>query len=973
MTRSPRRRRLSFWTALLCLLMATDTNAEPCPESLPVTLLSSPINATWAANHTGYWTDRGVGGFLLGGIQDRLDRDIWSVDGDPATTGGNDALLIEVRLANERLLQAGIDRNFVTVPFLPEKAYFADATAASGAIGCLESVGTFCRLAGLRGMALDTRPAVLLWDYRWDGYSYDGYGAAALAESARAFGESAIRAFLRTCPDGEILIITFGSASWNSLWTAFLEGALDAVHASKNAALHLLTAESCSETDPERLVLVAERTRRSVEDRLSTQARATWRKQGRIALGICASRQATPPQAIAQQPALNVGTSATPGPFETASVVQFVSSLFGFDEWASERSGEQAKRPDMPLAAGEANDPLRVLRVQMAMAKLLSDSYVWVDDPDASWWRVTDQDAQTYGSLLQNGSLVRLQTGAPAQALDEYSSRLPFDGLRRIGPYEAKQGPCYVLANADGVGLFFWQGLQDSLDVSGVGNVRVVDISDEQPCDTVVRDGKRVIDPEPSPTFVHPLPIGQWAAPASLWMDMPVCPTPSSAATWVDFGIVNRLGFTLEGSLDAITPEGISIKPLTTAFSLDPGSNLTVKGVLRGSFKVGAVISPSLVATSPGGTPVRRAFSFVVMPDIAWRHWFDGQVTGVSWGQTESGPSIVACTDAGEIACLSGEGSLRWKQRIPTSLQGRPGVAVDQDGGLRVATADTNGMVRVLGSKGAILWQKGFRDLVQWSLADLDNMPGAETLLVLTPGNLSALDEDGDERWAIAADESNRYTSLVTARTADSTKILLASAHLLVTALQCFDGVGRPVWKSRLPGLVCHAPMVRDLDRNGKPELLTISTQGYMCILDCASGSIVQQLKIPLETEVKGVTLLDLPAEEVALVLAEANRVHGVSVTTGALLWSTEVPRIRQLVTSTATNGLGCILALSEERRSGRGVMRCLDSGGTLRWQETRPLAPFTGNTLVDDVNGDRASECLYATRDHCLWCLSLP
>ena len=905
-----------------CLSWRTAPCEAPLPEAVPPVLLSAPVNATWAANHLAYWQGKGVQGFLLTGIQDDLSTDLWGQDGDPSTTDAEDSLLREVRLAAERLADAGIDRNFVAAPLAPERPYFAQGPAASEAVAHFGQVAAFCRHAGLCGVAIDTRATSLFYDYRWDGYAYDGYGPSDLDSGARALGRRTVRAVLRAYPDAEILVFTEGYRAWHPLWRALFGGMVESLEAAHAEAVHVLTRETLHVDEPLRIRDIARRTRRLLAHALRGDARAWWERRGSVAVGV--------------------------GPL-------------GY------RDGIEGPVP-------VAHYPLEAFRVQLAAAKLFSDHYVWIEGNGPTWWSVTNEEAETYGGLLQNGPAVHAQVGPVVEDLLAYTARTPLDAYRRVGPYALGRRPCHVLNTGSGAAVVVWEGLAEQTALRDRETpVFMTELRTGRRHELTATDGQVTLGPTLGPVLVEPLPVRAWVLPASLWTSVPEPPSPSSRSAELRFGFSARSGFRIAGALEAVAPQGFGISPHRRLFELEDGEAADVNATLRGAFSLGDSMELGLGLVAPGAPPVARSFRFLVCPEVVWRRDFDGVVShGLAAADLDGDSSveIIACSDAGEVACLGVGGWLQWKRRFPARFVARPVVVRDASGGALIVTVDQRGSLQALFERGRLAWEKRLGPPACGqgpTPAVLDDEPGQEILVAVADGRIVAVADDGETLWSYSAGGAAGGCFAKARMPGERCeKVFVASVVDGAGVLDCVDGRGGRVWRGALEGAPCCAPVLTDVNRDGAPEVLTLTVSGVVQAWQAASGRLASRSAIPKYIVPKGIVADELlPQGGVEVLIVGASSLSCFSNGFDRL-WGAPMSPVAPLVVAHVRAGPRILVPTQEE-----GLV-CLDGQGRLLWRDTRSQVPLAGPALVAGLSANRGLACVYADTNRCVRAIEL-
>ena len=962
--------------------------AGPPPQEMPCVLLNAPVNATWAANHTDYWQRKGFAGFLLSGIQDDLEVDVWAVDGDAATKGNEDLLLREVRLANERLVEAGIDRNFVLVPIAPDRCFFADPAVARDTIGRFRSVGVFCEKAGLRGVAIDTRPNSLFYDYRWDGYLYDTYTPSDVERGAREFGKHAVRSLLREHPQAEVLVIAGGHETWGPLWFALFEGMVEGLRVSRDAPMHLLTRETCFETRPGRIARIAERTRSIIRDRFADESRSRWEKRGYVGLGI---------------------------------------SPLGYQETAEGR-------------APVAHYPFEAYRLQLAAAKLYSERYVCIEANGPSWWRLAAPEAETYGGLLQNGALMTGQTQPVVENLEAYDVRTPLDGLRRVGPCRFDDNPAYVLLSDEGAEIVFWQGIGEQRVVEGHhAPVLVTDLVTEQHRRIEPENSRLVLEPAAGPIVVGSLPVSEWALPAAVWLDVLHHPSPEVATFPVQFGFVNRTAFDISGALDAVVPTGFAIRPATQPFELESGEAILIDGVVRGKFRPGAPVRIVLrVAITGSAEPVTRAFEANVVPDLEWGARLDGAVRAaplVTELDGEAPDEVVLCSQAGEVVCINADGSVRWNRRFAERFDVAPAAGRGGLGQPLIATVDHRGTLRVIAQDGRVQWEKRLGARCGQSgpvFAEIDPFPGDEVVVSLDDGRIVAIRGDTQVLWSYPTGPGSFFAVLPF--NDDAPCRIFVTCGGASGGLECISDQGQRLWRAATDGPSACPPVIADTNGDGISEVITATASGIvevwradigvalsshdlssmivsvqpaelsfeLCMARHGSNQVRKQTlprvapsnsfggvsarecsqlrpKTPPNefegatrgqwNDIRQLTAEPLPtvkflavaelhaAKGTELLVADARKLHCLSVTSG-VLWSAAVHAVARPAVARLTDGSLILVPTSDE-----GLV-ALAADGSVLWRDTRSPVPLAAPPVAADLDHDGMLECAYTSTD---------
>lgn len=912
------------------------------PENVPLVLLHAPVNLTWAANHTGYWNEKGIAGFLFSGVQDTLDTDVSAKDGDPATVDADDALLREVRLANERLIEAGIDRNFLTVQLAPDAAWFADPALAQKAVERFAALGKFATLAKLRGIAIDPLAQSRFYDSGWKQNIAKG-SAVDLAAEAKKLGRRIGLAVLRENDAAEILLFAEEISYWSAPWVAFCEGLLESMDSPNETApqksFHLLTKDSFDETGLARLRLLDIRNRRLIELLFDAESKQRWQRRGGVAMGL--------------RPLGCAGSNAAQGERKPVALV-----------------------------------PLPEFRSQLAMAKMLSDQYVWIDADGPSWWRVDQKDVDVYQSLLQNGPLMTSQTGPTVENLESYSARTPLDAYRRQGAYDSELGACYALINEKGAGLFLWNGITAEAKLDKQPEpIKMTDIREGTASQVSVEDETPPLKPSEAPVLLADLPTKRWLLPATLWAEPRESPTPQTRNLRVAFGMDNRTSVIISGSLQSVVPGAFAFKPSLLPFELKNGESTRVEGGLAGPFTLGEEIPIRMDILSPGDKPRSRFFSCRTVPPLEWRVSLEGRAKGLAFFPAGAHtPAGLACTtDAGETVWMSPEGTIRWCKRDNESFDQAPVIGSDSQGLPQIATVDSKGNLRVYSSDGALQWEKApdawsspdanqaksiHVDQPLWT--DLDGSPGDELIVATSDGHVYALGGQGNSIWTapttpgehhiLSFPDPKRSRRIVCVITSDGT----------TPGVDAFNNNGTPLWSFPLEGPSQSPPILADVGGDGSLEVITVSNEGIAQARNGPSGIQLVRKKLPLKDRPNWLAAADLKprsgdetADLVEFLVSDGQNVYCFS-NLFEPLWQTDIRSVAPPALMPPGSPTR-ILVPTESFTEQMCALVGLNDHGDPIWWETRMPTNLSCSPLPADLDADGSPEYLCPTQDRLL------
>lgn len=866
-------------------------------------LLCAPVQATWAANHVEHWRDLGFRGFILQGICDDLAVDVWARDGDPYSADGDDALLKEVKLACSRLTESGIDRHFALMRLDPDAPWFLDDAIAGEALRRVAAAGRFCRLAGLRGLALDSDSLNPLYTYTWDGYDPDKGEPERLEAGARKFGRGVLRAFVKEFPDAEILVIADSIREAGPLWYAFFGGLIEGIGAADSVRIHLLTRESVLEYRPESLTRILEDTDMQIRRRCGTEARGLWDRFGSVALGL--------------RPL---------GLDETGPVAYCTPEAF---------------------------------RLQVAGAKTFCARYFWVDSPSQGWWQIAPEQAEQYRALYQAGARATEQTRPTLPELGAYSLNSPVDAFRRIGPLEWKGGRCDIYRGARGAAVLFWWGHREPLRTgSGQQLLRVVELASGKERSYSVGESEVGLPPNESAVLVEPLPESEWLLPATLHADVGEPLVANQASARLTLGLLNPLDGVIHGALQAWAPEGFSLGTATFPLELAAGAYKTFERTLRGMRepRLGIGIDVALTlpeSRDPEMRSVKRRFTFDIAPAAQWEQVLDGPPLDrpVIKDVNGDGAAEVLATDRHRTACYDTSGVLRWETRWRATpaiaaqpVRGRLGAplvaVIDRWGMLRTLDGAgrtiSNGSLGVTPAAGAVLF------------ADLYGS-GADVAVVGDElGGVSCFTIDGDALWRTPVHAPPSHVTWAP-----------LSGQVFVSCidgtLHCLDRDGKPLWNLVLAGPSGCAPVVRE---DGNHVWLAVgTTNGHVQVVDTAAGKSVFDWVVAYDRPVTALCAADVFPDSGEELLAGSDGAVLCLNSSGQPVWKVDLADVQGIAVGRV--GGQSLVAVS----GGSGVW-AYSGDGKLLWRDRRAAWGVPGSLTLGDFRGARRTSMVYAGGD---------
>jgi outer membrane protein assembly factor BamB len=887
---------------------------HPLPPEPPRVLFDGPVNATWAANHAAYWRDLGIDGFLFHGLIDTLDS-----LGEAETAAGDESPLTrELRVACQRLREAGLDRHFLYLSISPEDRWYTDRSLAREAITRFAKAGVLCRRAGLRGLAIDTNSASLIHDFRWDGYDLGATPAEEIRQGARDLARRALRAYIREHPEGEILIVTDRAAEAGPLFFDFFEGLLEGVGAADSLHLSLVPRESTFLSNPLALEASLERLSRTIGLRLSRSSADLWRHQG--------------------------GYSLCLRPVELTGDGRSILSL-----------------PED-------------FRVQLAAAKAWSKGYCILEGPSGGWWRVSVEEAESYAESNQTGAgAVRPMTPV-LEDLGIYRAVSPLDALRRIGPLPFQDGMAFVFRDRSGAVVLPWAGLPEGFVLEGrTASVPVTDLRTGEtrtfsPADGVVR-----VPLYGGPVLLGQLPVGEWAFAAGMWLSFDTPLSADARRVRAHFGCLNATDLPLEGRLEALPPEGYSMGRAAFPVKLAPGERAAFQRTVQGIFFAGESADFGLGLTLSGGGQIRRTFLFRVQPKTIWEAQRDGALPGppaLFDFNGDNRPELLVTGRRGEIACYDGvTGTLLWEHRFQTTFDLPPAAGYGIDGTPHAIAVDHRGLLRIFDARG---------DLVRE--VDLET-PCVENGLLVWPGILSDTIIAGrnDGRIQTYTFSGNllgdydlesplRFLAPPAAIFVETEEAVLFPPPPVTMIFAVTSGEppaiiaiaedGSQQWRHDLEVSPATPPVVIIPPGTGLSRVMLGLDDGTVAFYHAYTGEKEEAIdtgqKLPVTALAAG--MLDT-ASGPQILVANAFGVSCYANDT-SLLWQRPLPHPTALTVYEAEKG-ACVLV-----SSAAGALYNLDKHGEIHWRDLRPGGPVSGAARIAFIDKDIAPDAAYCAAD---------
>lgn len=884
------------------------------PQEVPFVIFDGPVNATWAANHAAYWKNLGIDGFLFYGLIDALD----SPSRAETDAGEETPLTREIRVACQRLREAGINRHFLHLSLSPEDRWYTDRNLAREAITRFEQAGILGRRAELRGLALDINRASLLHDLRWDGYDLAQTPAESIRQGARDLARRALRAYIREHPDGEVLIIADRLDEAGPLCFDFVEGLIEAVGAAESIHLSLVLRETVSIPNPVFLDAHLQRMNRLLQLRLSPSASAQWRKQGGFTLCL--------------------------------------------------RPADIREDGQVLLTTPEN------YRVQISAAKTWSSRYCIIEAPRGGWWSVLPEEAEAYAASNQTGKGAVQPMTAVFEDPALFQTSTPLDSLQRIGPLPFQDGLADVFRSKTGAVALPWAGLPNGFSITGRNApLPVTDLRTGETRSFTPLDGAVHVPPYGGPVLLANLPVGEWAVAAGMWLLFDAPLSADARRVRASFGCLNATDILLEGRLEALPPEGYSMGRAAFPLKLPPGERSIFQRTVQGILFAGEAAEFGLGLTLSGGGQIRRTFAFRVQPKMLWEAQRDGALTGPPVLFDLNGdnrPEVLVTGRWGEIACYDGvSGTLLWERRFQAAFDLPPAAGYGIDGEIRIIAVDHRGLLRFFNPQGEILREVDVggpcvkNGLLVW--------PGVLSDTIIAgkrEGRIQTYTFSGNLLWDL--DLQGPLTFLtnpvaIPGEWNDKTDLppppivmLFAVSGGDSPTLTAVSDEGAPLWRQGLNALPTTSPVLFFSPKTETFQVIQGLFDGTVVAYNVLTGeemvSPAPETKRPITALAAGI--LD-PASGPQILVADALGV-ACYANDARLLWQTPLPHPNAMTLFESDTG-ACVLVSTDT-----GALYNLDKHGDIHWRDLRPAAPLSGAAQIALIDKDLAPDAAYTAAD---------
>jgi len=261
----------------------------------------------------------------------------------------------------------------------------------------------------------------------------------------------------------------------------------------------------------------------------------------------------------------------------------------------------------------------------------------------------------------------------------------------------------------------------------------------------------------------------------------------------------------------------------------------------------------------------------------------------------------------------------------------------------------------------SLLWSVDLKTFLESAptLADIDH-DGRDEVLVAGREELIALNKNGKELWRWRTRQRFMTYPAVLQRSGLPALIYVADTGKLFS---CLDGNGKVVWQSELNAANSwSAPVLNDLNQDGRMEVVTTDQTGMVWAFDAVSGRLIWKSPI-----------LGMPANPAVADIDQNGGSELVFITSvgwvtvldqnGALRWSHEIGgKSADWATSSP------VLFAASDRQvrivaaSNAGLVVCLDADGNRLWS-LMAQAPIASTLSVGDLDQDGRADVFLITQ----------
>lgn len=262
---------------------------------------------------------------------------------------------------------------------------------------------------------------------------------------------------------------------------------------------------------------------------------------------------------------------------------------------------------------------------------------------------------------------------------------------------------------------------------------------------------------------------------------------------------------------------------------------------------IAATTQEQVVAHDPRNGSVRFRFP---LSDYGYTRPVVADVVG------DGAPELVVTDVSGSLFVVRSDGSTAWNRSLDAYSWSEPAVAdLDADGATEIAVGLGNGTAVAFAANGDLAWRTGVAGPITWTAhGDVDSDDAREFVVATDDGVVAALDgRDGRVEWrrslgSLAAvrgvadgDGAERSSAGSATQPHDGDVEVYATAN--DATLRALSGEsGETEWTTSLTDAstqMTPPPVVGDVTGDGDPEVVAVTNDGYVRVVDPADGRVL--------------------------------------------------------------------------------------------------------------------------------------
>jgi outer membrane protein assembly factor BamB len=209
-------------------------------------------------------------------------------------------------------------------------------------------------------------------------------------------------------------------------------------------------------------------------------------------------------------------------------------------------------------------------------------------------------------------------------------------------------------------------------------------------------------------------------------------------------------------------------------------------------------------------------------------------------------PEVVVVDISGTVSVVRADGSTVWSRGLESYTWGQPAVVdVDGDGEPEVAVAAGGAReLHLFEADGSPAWHRPVRfdsSLTWMTTAQADGDPGVELVVATAQGGrVAAVDGDGSRLWSRDLGTFAAVRAVADGDGDGTEEVYAVAEDAVLRSLEATTG--RTEWATTLTDgnvQMTPPPSVGDVDDDGDPELVALTNDGIVALVDPESGEVL--------------------------------------------------------------------------------------------------------------------------------------